>query len=135
MQPDLKTRRGALQDAERKFTAEVFRLEFELKAARERRASAAAQLEMIEDLIREQEQAANPAGVKRSAIPPGLAVLRTVKENPGITTSEVVQRLLGRTATKAANEKHMLRTTLSNLVKAGRLARRSGMRHYLAEED
>lgn len=105
----------------------------ELDAIVAKRHSLAAQIEAFEEL-KEKLGVRAEASEARAGLPsPTDAIRDMVGRYPGVEGQALVNHLVDKVATKATNVRHMLRTTLSNMVKSGQLQKRGQNRYFLPE--
>ena len=93
-----------------------------------------AQVAVLEEI---REQSASPAKevsrMLQGKRKPSDAVRVIVGANPNISMKEIVEALDGQIDTAAENERHVIRTTLSNMTGAGKLIRHPDNTYSLPE--
>ena len=114
----------ALQPQLQSASTAVERMRADFDAAREELARIQGQVELLHDLRKQVIGVSKPRGARR----PTTAIRNLVAQRPGITMGEILNQLDGTIDTVSSNERHILRTTLTNMVKSGKLERHDGDR-------
>lgn len=126
--PMLLEKRDKLQREIQDAADAINSLDRDLEREKSRHLRATAALELLSELIAEDSISRPP---EPATVSPQVVIMRDIAANPGSKVVDVFARVAGKMRTRARDQRHLVRSTMRNLVTYGRLEKR-GRQYYPA---